>query len=215
MMGRSDVSQVREAVQDPTSAVRSKENTRSKLVESSVQVFIDFGVDGATVDALTSAAGFTRGAFYSSFRSKVDVFIEAFELVTDRVIADLAGHLAKPDLHENPSAGYLPVLKALRPNAIPWYLLHSEAVSYALRDPSFARHVTVQRRRLRTAVADAFRAAEARGEASLTLDPTLLAETLLGVFMNLMLSEQLDGASDVETTNRVIEAILDTFVDPL
>lgn len=46
---------------------RSKENTRRRLIEASIEVFTQKGVEGATVDDLTRAAGFTRGAFYSNF----------------------------------------------------------------------------------------------------------------------------------------------------
>src|SRR5699024_12302943 len=53
---------------------RRKENTRARLVRASLDVFVDEGIDGATVDDLGRAAGFTRGAFYSNFSSKEEVF---------------------------------------------------------------------------------------------------------------------------------------------
>ena len=43
-------------------AVRRRENTRSRLVRASLAVFVDKGIDGATIDDLVTAAGFTRGA---------------------------------------------------------------------------------------------------------------------------------------------------------
>ena len=66
----------------PESAgTRRKENTRAKLVRASLDVFVEKGIDGATVDDLVKAAGFTRGAFYSSFSSKEEVFIALFDEV--------------------------------------------------------------------------------------------------------------------------------------
>ena len=72
----------------PESAgTRRKENTRAKLVRASLDVFVEKGIDGATVDDLVKAAGFTRGAFYSSFSSKEEVFIALFDEVTAELMA--------------------------------------------------------------------------------------------------------------------------------
>src|SRR5690606_15416818 len=70
----------------PASAgTRRRENTRAKLVRASLDVFVEKGIDGATVDDLVKAAGFTRGAFYSSFSSKEEVFSALFDEVTDEL----------------------------------------------------------------------------------------------------------------------------------
>ncbi|MDI9589364.1 MAG: TetR family transcriptional regulator, partial [Acidobacteriota bacterium] len=53
---------------------RKRSHTRQKLVSAAAQVFADKGVAGATVDDLVKAAGFTRGAFYSNFSTKEEVF---------------------------------------------------------------------------------------------------------------------------------------------
>ena len=72
----------------PESAgTRRRENTRAKLVRASLDVFVEKGIDGATVDDLVKAAGFTRGAFYSSFSSKEEVFSALFDEVTDELLA--------------------------------------------------------------------------------------------------------------------------------
>ncbi|MDQ4215693.1 helix-turn-helix domain-containing protein [Microbacterium capsulatum] len=55
---------------------RSRENTRARLLEAAAQVFAEVGLDGATVEAVCERAGFTRGAFYSNFESKDELFLE-------------------------------------------------------------------------------------------------------------------------------------------
>lgn len=70
-----------------SSGTRRRENTRTKLVRASLEVFVEKGIDGVTVDDLVSAAGFTRGAFYSNFSSKEEVFTELFDEVTAELIA--------------------------------------------------------------------------------------------------------------------------------
>ena len=56
-------------------ATRSRENTRARLLEAAQQVFAEVGLEGATVEAVCERAGFTRGAFYSNFESKDELFL--------------------------------------------------------------------------------------------------------------------------------------------
>ncbi|MEV7631726.1 TetR/AcrR family transcriptional regulator [Microbacterium sp. NPDC089318] len=56
-------------------ATRSRENTRARLLEAAEQVFAEVGLEGATVEAVCERAGFTRGAFYSNFESKDELFL--------------------------------------------------------------------------------------------------------------------------------------------
>lgn len=58
-----------------TPATRSRENTRARLLDAAAQVFAEVGLDGATVEAVCERAGFTRGAFYSNFESKDELFL--------------------------------------------------------------------------------------------------------------------------------------------
>lgn len=58
---------------------RSRSATRLKLIRSAPVVFAQQGIDGASVNDLCAAAGFTRGAFYSNFESKRELAILAFD----------------------------------------------------------------------------------------------------------------------------------------
>ncbi|BDZ39394.1 TetR/AcrR family transcriptional regulator [Microbacterium suwonense] len=58
-----------------TAATRSRENTRARLLEAATQVFAEVGLEGATVEAVCERAGFTRGAFYSNFETKDELFL--------------------------------------------------------------------------------------------------------------------------------------------
>ena len=56
---------------------------RRRILTAASQLFREHGIDGAGVDAITEAAGLTHGAFYSQFRSKEVVVVEALRLVLD------------------------------------------------------------------------------------------------------------------------------------
>lgn len=55
---------------------RSRENTRARLLDAAAQVFAEVGLGDASVEAICERAGFTRGAFYSNFESKDELFVE-------------------------------------------------------------------------------------------------------------------------------------------
>ncbi len=56
--------------------------TRREILNAAAAVFIRSGFQGASVEEITAEAGFTRGAFYSNFESKEQLFVE---LLHDRV----------------------------------------------------------------------------------------------------------------------------------
>jgi TetR/AcrR family transcriptional regulator, transcriptional repressor of aconitase len=53
--------------------------TRAALLDAGARVFIERGFAGASVEAIAEAAGFTRGAFYSNFESREDLFAELLQ----------------------------------------------------------------------------------------------------------------------------------------
>src|SRR4029078_9388082 len=55
---------------------RRREATRQKLLDAAAQVFAEVGLDAASVEAICDRAGFTRGAFYSNFDRKDELFLE-------------------------------------------------------------------------------------------------------------------------------------------
>lgn len=61
-----------------------RRQTRSTLVEAGVSVFAVKGVDGASIEEICEAAGFTRGAFYSNFSSRDDLILATIEQRTSQ-----------------------------------------------------------------------------------------------------------------------------------
>jgi AcrR family transcriptional regulator len=50
--------------------------TRESLLEAAERVFLRRGLQGSSVEEIAAEAGFTRGAFYSNFKSKDELFVE-------------------------------------------------------------------------------------------------------------------------------------------
>jgi AcrR family transcriptional regulator len=69
-------------VSDPSPS-RGRENTRARLLTAASEVFAESGFDGASVEAICERAGFTRGAFYSNFDSKDELFFALVRQVSE------------------------------------------------------------------------------------------------------------------------------------
>lgn len=59
--------------------------TRQRLMDAAAEVIRRRGYGAASVEAIAAEAGFTRGAFYSNFESKEQLFVE---LLQDRVYSN-------------------------------------------------------------------------------------------------------------------------------
>ena len=57
----------------------SKELTRIRLVEAAERLFIRNGFDGASVEEISESAGYSRGAFYSNFEDKEQIFLAVID----------------------------------------------------------------------------------------------------------------------------------------
>jgi AcrR family transcriptional regulator len=61
--------------------------TRRQLLDAAERVFLREGLQGSSVEKIAAEAGFSRGAFYSNFKSKDELFVE---LLQDRVYRQYA-----------------------------------------------------------------------------------------------------------------------------
>jgi AcrR family transcriptional regulator len=112
-----------------------KAKTRADLVEAAARVVGRKGYHAATVDDIAEEAGYTKGAFYSNFESKEDVFLE---LVADRsrnwTVAVARAYEADAPLPERLQRGGEVLTRMVEEN-VDWMLLSSEMLSLCVREP--------------------------------------------------------------------------------
>ncbi len=208
-----------------STGTRRKENTRAKLVRASLDVFVEKGIDGATVDDLVKAAGFTRGAFYSSFSSKEEVFIALFDEVTaelmaianssvESAVADVEADESCSILEADDAQVMLAVFEGIRPFGRQWYLLYSDAIARSLRDEALRAELAEQRERMRNQIGALLTTRlEASGERAL-LPVEDLAQLLMGIFIDLLVREQLEGRDVTQLAATTILGTLRAFIAP-
>jgi AcrR family transcriptional regulator len=111
--------------------------TRAALLDAAARVFVERGFQGASVEVIAAEAGFTRGAFYSNFSTKEELFAE---LLQDRVysvyrrMAEDAAGPERPTLRETGER-----LAAIQGHVEGQWLfrLWLEVLAHAGRDPRF------------------------------------------------------------------------------
>jgi AcrR family transcriptional regulator len=64
--------------------------TRERLLEAAERVFLRRGLQGSSVEEISAEAGYTRGAFYSNFKSKDELFVELLQARVYRQYAEMA-----------------------------------------------------------------------------------------------------------------------------
>ncbi|MFG6403847.1 TetR/AcrR family transcriptional regulator [Microbacterium sp. P04] len=130
---------------DTSSApTRRRENTRQRLLEAAAQVFAEVGLDAASVEAVCEAAGYTRGAFYSNFASKEELFLDLAADTAARQVEAVRARIAQitasgtsADVPEEALAIVREVLEAAGHDRLD-VLLMGEIRNHALRNPTVA-----------------------------------------------------------------------------
>lgn len=82
---------------------RRRTNTRARLIEATDELIRDSGRTWFSVEEVCRAAGFTRGAFYSSYDTMEDLlFFEVYEHQNDALVERLRS-TAEPPLLQTPA----------------------------------------------------------------------------------------------------------------
>jgi len=71
----------------------SRARTRARLLDSAHDVVAREGYESASIDLIAENAGYSKGAFYSNFNSKEEIFLELLETHSSRDVPELAGLL--------------------------------------------------------------------------------------------------------------------------
>jgi len=126
--------------------------TRRELLEAAERRFFADGYHGTTLDDIAIDAGYTKGAVYSTFRSKAGLFLALFDEVIERRLRDireLLAHHADPD-ERLAALGRQPVEAS---NA-KFLMLSIEFWLLAARDPALLEEFAARHRRLRASIAE-------------------------------------------------------------
>ena len=115
---------------------QSKDQTRERLLDAAQTMFMKKGFVAASVEDIATAAGYTRGAFYSNFRGKSELLIELLRRDHETMQAALQAIFENAASREQMEAGILRYYSGL-PRENTCFLLWVEAKLLAVRDGRF------------------------------------------------------------------------------
>ena len=132
----------------------TRDDTCEKLFEAAARVFEEQGIGGASIEAIAAAAGFSRGAFYSNFKSKDELIIAMME---DHVAQSIRRNLDLLARHKN-LADFIDALKTMdRSRQDPLGrspLLHMEMILFVARAEKRRPELAERLRARRKLIAD-------------------------------------------------------------
>jgi AcrR family transcriptional regulator len=130
------------------------ELTRARFIQSAEKIFARHGFEAAKLEEIAADAGYTRGAFYSNFGSKEDLF---FALLEKEVTSRIENARRQIDKVKDPEAK----LKAMRDYFLSrsldrrWSLLSLEFKLFAIRHPEVKSRLAAMNRRFISSWVDA------------------------------------------------------------
>jgi len=122
---------------------QSREQTRERLLDAAHAVFTQKGLALTSVEDISAAAGYSRGAFYSNFEDKTELFFELLRREDESIDQDfhrlLSGPVADAAVLQDQVAGYYASLFRADKCSLLWM----EARIVALRDEKFRAQFNV------------------------------------------------------------------------
>lgn len=159
----------------------TRDDTREALFEAAARVFEADGIGGASIEAIAAAAGFTRGAFYSNFRSKDELIIAMLEDHVEQSIRRNMDILAQHDNLDD----FIAALKTMdRSRQDPLGrspLLHMEMILFVARAEKRRPELAKRLRTRRKLVADIIEATMKSSAKRDTLNPPWIASVVLAL----------------------------------
>ena len=123
---------------EPLTPARRRQQTREYLLRAAAQVFAERGFHGASLDEVASVAGFTKGAVYSNFKNKEDLFLALLEAHFERELADVRTTLETTEGSLDAQLSEFARLIHLQEEGVgdSWATLYEEFHLYAMRNPA-------------------------------------------------------------------------------
>jgi AcrR family transcriptional regulator len=130
------------------STKRRRTNTTARLLDAAFEVFAERGYQSASIDLICHRAGFTRGAFYSNYESKDELFLALFDRHAQQKVEEIRELTAgvEPEVAvANLMAYFTEPTDADRD----WYLISTEFTLHAIRNRTAAHVLARHDRALR------------------------------------------------------------------
>ena len=186
---------------------QAKQQTRERLLEAARRVFVERGFHATTLDQVAEEAGHTKGAVYSAFESKADLFLAILEERTRSRAGELAPIATRvSSLADLAQAGERLWIATLR-NERDWSLLLVEFEVYAARDAVLRQRLAGILGQFRAAMCETIEAVAAASGERLPVPAEQLTVATLAISNGIMLEGLTGATSDTAEAFRAAFAL--------
>ncbi|MCX5231771.1 TetR/AcrR family transcriptional regulator [Streptomyces sp. NPDC006553] len=165
----------------PKGVTRRRPRTRAALLKAALETFAEHGFHATTIEQICERAGFTRGAYYSNFASKEELFLALFDEHSDRTVRRLAESIDALTAEEYTLTRLAELAARVEPDERDWYLVTTEFTLHAIRDPQAAWVLARHDARLRAEIARGLTLVLRRAGRELTVDADRFARLLIAL----------------------------------
>lgn len=193
--------------------------TRQRLLTAAAEIFAERGMHRATVEDICDAAGFTRGAFYSNFADKEQLFSALLRQKQEELLARIGQVLGD----ETPAGAgdvidqLVEKVLAVQPMDRQTHLVHAEFALYAIRSPDAAEELNREADRFRVELARLLEAGLARAGRRLTVPASDAVAVVIATFeaaMEQTLLRESTGEPDPDLARRTLPLVIRAFSEP-
>jgi len=174
-----------------------RETTRARILDAAQRLFLTRGFTRVTVEDIAMKAGYTRGAVYSNFSNKVEIFIALidvrFEGQLERATHDLSVEYTAHD-RVSALAGWLAGEVA---RSREWSVAEIEFYAHTASDPELSQRLRELHLAGRAELADFLVDQCDKLGVELTLDPQDFAVIVNSLIRGLMIEWTVDLSTDV------------------
>jgi AcrR family transcriptional regulator len=186
---------------------QSKDQTRQRLLDAAQGIFMKKGFVAASVEDIAEAAGYTRGAFYSNFRSKPELFLELLRRDHEAMQADLQDIFKEGASREEMEDSVLRYYSRL-PFRNECFLLWVEAKLLAARDARFRTRFSAFMNEKLEGLTEYISEFSSQVGTPLTLPAATLAMGLMGLIDGVQFMRTVDPQN---VSDQVAETVLAGF----
>ncbi|NBH01690.1 TetR/AcrR family transcriptional regulator [Amycolatopsis sp. SID8362] len=197
----------------PKGMTRRRAETRRRVMAAAYEVFTELGIRDAPVEVICERAGFTRGAFYSNFASKEELFLAIYEVEMQeraerlRAAVEAAVDRAAPgSVAEVLQEAGLLFMESVAADET-WYLLNAEFRAQAMRQPELRAPTASAEARFHDALAEILQHLLGRLDLRLTVDPRSAVVTIVALYETMLERAILDELPDRANSRYVTDVL--------